>query len=213
MVIIFAVQYSYLVALFITFYVKERVSRAKLLQMISGVNQFVYWLTAFFFDFVIFTAITVVLIGVLAAYQNEGWSTFDELARLLLIVSCFGVAVLPLTYLMSHLFTQASTAETLVLIFGILSGGIFFGIYNLLIYVGSEFLQNLLKRLYYVFLLLPHFNLCDTLYKLLALNSEVNTCADICKAMNIPDSNCLNTVCTLHKECCNCKYGNCRFSM
>lgn len=66
---------AFVTAMFVMFYIKERVTRAKLLQFVSGVNKFIFWITSFVIDYVIFILISLLFIGILAAYQKAGYST------------------------------------------------------------------------------------------------------------------------------------------
>lgn len=95
---------SFVTAMFVVFYIKERVSRAKLLQFVSGVNKVIFWFTAFIIDYVIFILISLLLIGVLAVYQQDAFSTFQELGRNFAILVLFGFAAFPFTYIFSFMF-------------------------------------------------------------------------------------------------------------
>lgn len=95
---------GFVFAMFVVFYIKERVSRAKLLQFVSGVNKAIFWITAFVIDYIIFILISLLLLGVLATYQLDAFSTFEELARIFTIVVLFGFAAFPITYICSFLF-------------------------------------------------------------------------------------------------------------
>ncbi len=95
---------AFVTAMFVVFYIKERVSRAKLLQFVSGVNKVIFWLTSFVIDYVIFILISLLLIGVLAAYQQDAFSTFAELGRNFAILVLFGFAAFPFTYIFSFMF-------------------------------------------------------------------------------------------------------------
>lgn len=107
---------------FISFYIKERECRAKLLQIISGVNKTIFWVASYFFDFVIMVVISLVVVGIIGIYQKDGYSSFEELFRLFVIFAMFSFAVLPMVYLFSHLFTQGSTGETMNTLLGMASG-------------------------------------------------------------------------------------------
>lgn len=95
---------GFVTAMFVVFYIKERVSRAKLLQFVSGVNKIIFWFTAFVIDYAIFILISLLLTGVLAAYQQDAFSTFQELGRIFAILVLFGFAAFPFTYICSFMF-------------------------------------------------------------------------------------------------------------
>lgn len=107
---------------FMSFYIKERVSRSKLLQIISGVNKTVFWLSSYLFDFLIMILVSLLAVCTIAIFQKAGYSTFEELFRLFLIFVMFSFAALPMVYLFSHLFDQGSTGESMNTLFGVVTG-------------------------------------------------------------------------------------------
>lgn len=107
-------------SVFIGFYIKERESRAKLLQLISGANRFVYWLTSFLFDFLLYLIIAFAIVGGVGAYQRLHLSTAGELGTIYVILIFYGIATLPFIYAFSYLFAKHSTGESMVALIGIL---------------------------------------------------------------------------------------------
>lgn len=89
-------------AMYIMFNIKERASGAKLLQFVSGVNAFTFWTVSFLWDYLVFIVAMALYILTLAAFQEEGWSTPTELSRVVIVMMCFGSAVIPFTYLCSY---------------------------------------------------------------------------------------------------------------
>ena len=107
-------------SIFIGFYIKERESRAKLLQLISGANRFVYWITSFLFDYVIFLVVICGLLGGIGAYQRQHLTTASELGTIFVILMFYGFATLPLIYAFSYFFSKHSTGESMVSVGGLL---------------------------------------------------------------------------------------------
>jgi hypothetical protein len=71
--------YSVLISL--EFFFQERSSKAKLLQFVSGVNAAVYWTTAMIWDYSTFVVTCVLTVLTLFIFQEDEWSTFDELGK------------------------------------------------------------------------------------------------------------------------------------
>lgn len=111
---------TYWPSVFIAFYVEERNSRAKLLQLISGADRFVYWFTSLLFDYLIFFCVLCAIIGGIGAYQHDHFKTFNELGSLLLVASFYGFASLPLIYAFSYIFKKPSDGESWVSLGGML---------------------------------------------------------------------------------------------
>jgi ATP-binding cassette subfamily A (ABC1) protein 3 len=72
---------AFVSAFFIIFYVKERVSKAKHLQIVSGVEVLTFWLSAFVWDLVFSLLPVVGVIITFIAFQEEGFSTSKELGE------------------------------------------------------------------------------------------------------------------------------------
>lgn len=167
---------SFVSAFYILFYIKERVSRAKLLQFVSGVNVFTFWITALIWDYITFVITAIFSIATLAAFQEEGWSTFEELGRTFLILICFGFSMLPITYLAANLFTIPSTGFTRMAIFNIFSGVACFSTVFILSLDNFD-LQDVAKGITWFFLIFPHFGLSVGLNNLNIINTLERTCS------------------------------------
>lgn len=168
-------------SVFIGFYIKERESRAKLLQFISGANRFVYWVTSFLFDYAIFFIIMCALLGGIGAYQRQHLSTAGELGTFLLIFAFYGFATLPLIYAFSYLFSKHSTGESMVSVGGLLRKfqdlyyvkepciqfflfvvAVLFGVYAILKYLLEREIWKILANIiYWVGLMIGPFSLFD----------------------------------------------------
>jgi ATP-binding cassette subfamily A (ABC1) protein 3 len=73
---------AFVSAFFIIFYIKERVSKAKHLQIVSGVEVLTFWLSSIVWDmfFSLFPAVGVII--TFTAFQEEGFSTGRELGKI-----------------------------------------------------------------------------------------------------------------------------------
>ncbi|CAO1409831.1 unnamed protein product [Diamesa hyperborea] len=102
--------------MFIGFYIKERENRSKLLQMISGVNKIIYWITSYLFDVAVYIGIYSILFAVAYACADDA----GNLKEPFLIFTCYNVTVLPFIYLVSHAFSKPETGEILIVFGGYL---------------------------------------------------------------------------------------------
>lgn len=116
--------FSSWLAVFTIFYIGERAKKAKLLQMICGVNKFIFWLVPFIVDLILFLVVTIFLLAIVAAFNLEYFNEFSELLNLFGITTCFAFAAFPLSYLFTHLFTKPATGESMTALFGIGTGKI-----------------------------------------------------------------------------------------
>lgn len=213
---------SFATALFVMFYIKERVSRAKLLQFVSGANKVVFWFTSFVVDYLQFLVISGIFIGVLAIYQKEGYSNFDELARNMIILVVFGFSALPFTYVLSFMFQIPSTGLVRLAI-GYIITGVFFFMAHFILSNELLGLQYIAKPLGWVFLAFPHYSLARGMSNLNVKQSTANICRTqcdmlpqckelgvqkLCDAVAIPCTGDFNSpieqfLCEIKKTCCN----------
>lgn len=193
---------AFVTGMFVMFYIKERVSRAKLLQFVSGVNKVIFWMTSFVIDYLVFILISLVFLGVLVSYEKEGYSTVLELARNLLILIIFGFAVLPYTYVWSFLFRIPSIGLVRLSIGYIISGVFFFLAFFVL---NHELLglQYLADPLAWVFLMFPHYSLARGMSKLITKQTTINFCDVRCS--NVADCNSvgMKSICDNSSIVCN----------
>lgn len=70
---------TFVSSFYILFCVRERVTKAKHLQFVSGANVFMFWFSSYLFDFIHFAILSVLLIITLAAFQEDGFKTAPEL--------------------------------------------------------------------------------------------------------------------------------------
>ncbi|GBP54717.1 ATP-binding cassette sub-family A member 3 [Eumeta japonica] len=111
---------SLLSALYVMFYIKERVIRAKLLQKASGIQPAVLWGSASIFDWCWFQVAGLGFIIACAAFQVEGLSSAKELGRFFLCLMVYGAAMLPLVYIFSYFFEKHSTGFSVLFFVNVL---------------------------------------------------------------------------------------------
>jgi len=100
---------SFLAASFVVFLIRERESKSKHLQFVSGVKFPIFWLANLLFDTVNYIIPCLALMVVLVAFQMEEFKTAEMHGYLFILFVLYGWAVIPLMYLFSFLFTVPST--------------------------------------------------------------------------------------------------------
>lgn len=73
---------AFVSGIFIMYMIKERVSRAKLLQFVSGVRLITFWLVHLIWDFLASAIISAALTILLLIYQEDGFATDKELGNI-----------------------------------------------------------------------------------------------------------------------------------
>ncbi|XP_053685902.1 phospholipid-transporting ATPase ABCA3-like [Sabethes cyaneus] len=189
---------AFVAALYVMFYIKERVSRAKLLQFVSGVNVLVFWATSFLWDFATYIITVLFYIATLAVFQENGWSSFEELGRVFLILMVFGFAFLPLTYLLSLCFDVPSGGFVKVMLLNIFTGIIFFMAVFMLSFDGFD-LEDVARGLEWGFMIFPLFAVSHALSNMNIIAITQQICDQQCET--IPECT-PELVCQLFPNCC-----------
>ena len=190
---------SFITGIFIVFCIKERVSRAKLLQFMVGANKFVFWMTAFTIDFLLMVIVTLIYVASIGSYEKLGMSSNEELLRNFQVTIVFSFAVIPYIYLLSFLFNNPSVGLIRSLFIFIVSGNFGFMLHNVLTndLVG---LKKLAKIIDWILTLLPHYSFARSLEVLNRKQILMRTCEKACSG----DTECvelgIDSMCELAEE-------------
>ncbi|XP_067006390.2 phospholipid-transporting ATPase ABCA3 isoform X2 [Anabrus simplex] len=177
---------SFVAAYFVMFPIKERISKSKHLQFVSGVEVLSFWFVSLAWDGIIFLLPALGLIITLASFQEESFSTFEELGRVFLILMFFGWAMLPYTYLFSYLFSLPATGYTRMSMLNIFGGVAAFMVVTILAAPGID-LKYISDALEWVLMILPHYSLSKSVHKLNMNYQYLKICKDvlpICATLN-----------------------------
>lgn len=187
-------SFCFVTTMYIVMLIKERVSRAKLLQFVSGVRIWTFWLSQFTWDIFTLGVTILVTLLVIACFQEDGFSTAEELSRYLAVLIVFGCSALPMTYVLSLFFKDPSFAFIVVSM-----ANVFFGLAMILIYnVMAMEVFNIVKianTLAAVCRVFPHFSLAMGLNKLYVNYGTRQVCD---KINSLPPV----LVCELMPQCC-----------
>jgi ABC-type multidrug transport system ATPase subunit len=103
---------------FIVFLVKEKSSKSKHLQLVSGVDLTSYWIAGYLYDITLYLVLTILVMAVFLLYGKDAAEVFvgNNTAFLCTFTLTFGygVAVLPYSYLMARRFENHSAAQIAV---------------------------------------------------------------------------------------------------
>ncbi|GAB0097260.1 ATP-binding cassette sub-family A member 3 [Sergentomyia squamirostris] len=171
---------AFVASFFIMFYIKERVSRAKLLQFVSGVNVYTFWFTSIIWDYFTYLITACLMIATLVAFQEDGWSTGPEIGRVFVLLAFFGIAMMPIVYLFSLVFEVPSSGFTRMTMIGIFTGVAFFQVVFVLRVPSLELIPTA-DGLTWVFLLFPYFALSNGLSNINTLNTIIPLCNTMCE--------------------------------
>uniref|UniRef100_A0A4W5LIR1 ABC transporter domain-containing protein n=1 Tax=Hucho hucho TaxID=62062 RepID=A0A4W5LIR1_9TELE len=106
--VIFAM--SFIPASFVLFLIQERVSKAKHLQFVSGVNPTVYWVANFAWDICNYIVPCLIVIIIFLCFQQKAYVSLPNLPALILLLLMYGWSITPMMYPASFIFNVPSTA-------------------------------------------------------------------------------------------------------
>ena len=108
-------RHSQIPAAFVVFVVRERVSKSKHLQLVSGVKMSAYWLSTWMFDSVLFLVLTCCIMVSFGIYGREAAKVFvgslSTFTSTFLLTFTYGTSSLPFAYLLSRGFDNHTTAQ------------------------------------------------------------------------------------------------------
>ncbi|GBN11781.1 Retinal-specific ATP-binding cassette transporter [Araneus ventricosus] len=109
-------SFAFLSAGFILLPIHERVTKAKLLQLMSGVPAAVYWIAMFVWDYLVHFVICMFLIIPFAIFAHFVFfgAYSNAIGTALLLMLLYGWASIPFGYLMSFLLNTGSVGFTII---------------------------------------------------------------------------------------------------
>ncbi|KAI5087957.1 ATP-binding cassette sub-family A member 1-like, partial [Silurus meridionalis] len=153
--VIFAM--SFIPASFVLFLIQERVSKAKHLQFVSGVNPTAYWVANFTWDMCNYVIPCLIVIVIFLCFQQKAYVSPQNLPALVLLLMLYGWAITPMMYPASFIFNVPSTAYvvlTCINLFIGINGSIATFVMEMFNDQNITDINNIVKQ---VLLIFPHF--------------------------------------------------------
>ncbi|XP_062865086.1 phospholipid-transporting ATPase ABCA1 [Trichomycterus rosablanca] len=153
--VIFAM--SFIPASFVLFLIQERVSKAKHLQFVSGVNPTAYWVANFTWDMCNYIVPCIIVIVIFLCFQQKAYVSHANLPALILLLVLYGWSITPMMYPASFIFSIPSTAYvvlTCINLFIGINGSIATFVMELINDPNVADVNNIVKQ---VLLIFPHF--------------------------------------------------------
>ena len=109
-------------ASFAVFIVKEREVKAKHQQIISGVNIYAYWCSSFIWDILSYIPTALLIYVAMIAFDISAYTKGSSAFAVIYLLMLFGPSTAAMTYLLSFLFVNHSTAQVVVMFFNFFTG-------------------------------------------------------------------------------------------
>jgi ATP-binding cassette, subfamily A (ABC1), member 3 len=121
--------FGFMMASFAVFLIKERVSKAKHLQFLSGAGGLNFWLSTFVWDLCHFIVCSILIFIVWTIFYYASGLTKDlgyflngpRLGYTILLFFCYAFSKIPMTYLMSYLFDIPASGFAWITIINIIT--------------------------------------------------------------------------------------------
>ena len=159
------VPLCYIPASFVTILVKEKANKVKHLQLISGVNSKLYWISNYIFDLVLFTILNLLILFAMLIYSNDASiayvSTVESGFCVIISLILYSMSVLPLSYIYSFRFDNPSTALISVATINFFTG--FVALLAYYIMLNIPLTHNAAVKVRYFFLLFPPYEIGECL--------------------------------------------------
>lgn len=178
--------------------IKQQASKAKEMQILSGINPWMYWIVSFVYDFVIFAIISTFASSFYVLFQEEKFDAFGEFLRILILLLFFGFSVIPMTYLTSFFFKSSAAGFIKILTISLVLGpGMFLATDQL----GSPALKfnSSAKFLNEIFNYVPYFIFSSAFKKLCEMKIVNQICGQQCEIFKICDR---DKQCEMIRACC-----------
>jgi len=169
-----ALGFAFIPASYGAFVVMERENNSKHLQVISGVNFVSYWLATWLWDILNYLVPATLSILLILLFGIESLVSAENIVWTIIVVLLYGVSCTSFTYMLSFLFSSHTSAQNLLLVIYLFTGGILEIVSIVLAIIPST--KDLMKNvLVYLFRLLPNFCLADALSNLIIRKNPLLT--------------------------------------
>jgi ATP-binding cassette subfamily A (ABC1) protein 3 len=140
----------------------------------------------------------------IGVFQENGFSTFEQLGRIFLLLCMFGFAVLPFLYIAAFLFQSPASGFTKMSIIFIFCGPAMYTVVFSMRFDGFN-LKDLADKMTWFFLAVPHFSLSNALTNLNLINVFKEVCNQQCNLLGICDK---KSQCDFNPRCCGKQFFN-----
>ena len=167
--------FSFIPAAVAVFVVREREVSAKHQQLLAGTSLFSYWISNYVFDVLMFLVPWFCSLICVWAFGIDAFNKGTAFVAVAVLFMCYGLAIIPFTYLTSFFFESHSTAQNVVLLINFITG---------LVLTIAAFVMSVIESTYkvnrvleYVYRIFPGFCLGNGLLNL-TINASKKTFGD-----------------------------------
>ena len=120
------IGFSLFLSCFLLFPLVERVTNAKQVQIMTGVNPLLFWASNILWDFMLFfVSMCLVLVCMWGFDNDRTWKEHGAVFTLGLVLLVYGISAIPFSYLISFMFKTPASGFTMIIVLNILAGNAF----------------------------------------------------------------------------------------
>ena len=160
----------YIPSSFVTILVKERISKAKHLQLASSISPYIYWISVLIWDLLLYTVLVLLIIIILFSFGSNSSQSLvgvkEGTYAVFILLITYGTSVLPLCYIYSMFFNNHSAAQISIMTINFGTGFIAVVTYFIL-FLGIR-TKNIAILLVQFFRIFPTYNIGEGLINVTA---------------------------------------------
>ncbi|KAH9600184.1 ABC transporter-like [Trypanosoma melophagium] len=116
------IPFSFIPSTFVSWVVKERECKARHLQNVSGLRLSIYWISNYLFDFCSYLIMIILAIIVFLIFQRHEYVSSETFGPTFVLFIFYGLSCIPMSYAISFLFKEHSTAQNTVMLGNFITG-------------------------------------------------------------------------------------------
>jgi ABC-type multidrug transport system ATPase subunit len=154
-VIMMMLAFAFIPAAFALFVVRERETKAKHLQLVSGVSFLSYWLSTWLFDFASYQVPLWMTIVILKLFDAQALMNGKAFGATVLLMELFGTSVTGFTYLTTFSFRRHSRIQVATIMLNFMCGVVLVTLTVMMTFIPIT--RDVALKLVYLFRLAPPF--------------------------------------------------------
>jgi ATP-binding cassette subfamily A (ABC1) protein 3 len=166
--LIIGIAFAFVPASVVGWIVKERQSKVKHLQIISGVSTIAYWISTWLWDFLSFMIPSALAMIIFAIFDYDSLIGGNSGATILALI-LYSASITPFSYCLSFLFDNHASAQNVMLMIYIATGGIMGIVIYLLTIISST--RSAGKALRYIFRFIPNYAFGEIIQNMMTRSS------------------------------------------
>ena len=167
--IVILIPFTFIPSVFVSWIVKEKQSKAKHLQLVSGMNFFIYWLSNLVFDIASFLVTEFLVIIIFLIFSRDEYvGSGEAFGAIFLLFIFYGFSGAAISYFVAYFFDDHASAQNVVMMANFICGFVLVFLNFMLSIFDST--KSAADVLVFIFRLLPSFCLGDGILKMASLD-------------------------------------------